>query len=160
VEIVLEVCLCVPLDSAVPAWCVGAKVFATNRSLPMAPALCMGRVAGHRPSPTRECASARLLRGCSASAHQSAESPQGKQQGSGLENDLAGAHIYGMDQILPPELSALEFDALRQIAAHPASCHIPPNVQSRLRDIGYLKEVLGGIVVTADGLQRIAMEKR
>src|ERR1700687_1098273 len=78
VEIVLEACLCVPLDSAVPAWCVGAKVFATNRSLPMAPALCMGRVAGHRPSPTRECASARLLRGCSASAHQSAESPQGK----------------------------------------------------------------------------------
>jgi hypothetical protein len=55
-------------------------------------------------------------------------------------------------------VSAFEFDALRQIVAHPASCHIPPNIQSRLRDIGYLKEVLDGIVVTADGLQRIAME--
>ena len=65
-----------------------------------------------------------------------------------------------MDQILPSELSAFEFDALRQIAAHPASCHIPSNVQCRLIDVAYLKEVLGGIVVTADGLQRIAMEKR
>jgi hypothetical protein len=65
-----------------------------------------------------------------------------------------------MDQILPPELSASEFEALLQIAAHPASCDIPPNVQCRLMDIGYLKEVLGGIVVTADGLQRIALEKR
>ena len=62
-----------------------------------------------------------------------------------------------MDQILPPELSAFEFDALRQIAAHPASHGIPLEVQSRLKDIGYLKEVLGGLVVTNDGLQRIAI---
>ena len=61
-----------------------------------------------------------------------------------------------MDQILPPELSAFEFDALRQIAAHPASHGIPAEVQLRLENIGYLKEVLGGLVVTHDGLQRIA----
>jgi hypothetical protein len=48
-----------------------------------------------------------------------------------------------MDQILPPELNELEFEALRQFAAHPTSHHIPPRIQSRLRDIGYAKEVLG-----------------
>jgi hypothetical protein len=61
-----------------------------------------------------------------------------------------------MDQILPPELNALEFEALRQLAAHPATRHIPSRIQSRLKDIGYLKEVLGGIVLTEEGLQRIA----
>jgi hypothetical protein len=46
------------------------------------------------------------------------------------------AHIRKMDQILPPELSEVELDALRQIAAHPATSHIPAHVQSRLKDIG------------------------
>jgi hypothetical protein len=64
-----------------------------------------------------------------------------------------------MDQILPPALSDIELDALRQIAAHPATCHIPAHIQSRLKDIGYAKEVLGAIVPTDDGLQRIAMGK-
>jgi hypothetical protein len=62
-----------------------------------------------------------------------------------------------MDQILPPNLNDLEFEALRQIAAHPATCHIPFPIQSRLKDIGYAKEVLGRLVLTDDGLQRIAM---
>ena len=48
-----------------------------------------------------------------------------------------------MDQILPPKLNDLEFEALRQIAAHPATFHIPSTIQSRLKDIGYAKEVLG-----------------
>jgi len=30
-----------------------------------------------------------------------------------------------MDQILPPTLSDIELDALRQIAAHPVTRHIP-----------------------------------
>ena len=64
-----------------------------------------------------------------------------------------------MDQILPPELSAIEFESLRQIAAHPASHHVPSHVQSRLKDIGYVKEMLGGLVPTDDGLRRIAMDK-
>jgi hypothetical protein len=62
-----------------------------------------------------------------------------------------------MDQILPPTLNDIELDALRQIAAHPATQHIPAHVQSRLMNIGYAKEVLGAIVLTDDGLQRIAM---
>ena len=65
-----------------------------------------------------------------------------------------------MDQILPPELNDLEFEALRQLAALPITCHIPSGIESRLRDIGYAKEVLGGgIVVTSDGLQRISQGK-
>jgi hypothetical protein len=64
-----------------------------------------------------------------------------------------------MDQILPPDLNDLEFEALRQLAAHPASRRIPSRIQSRLKDIGYAKEVLGGLVVTEDGLQRISEGK-
>jgi len=60
-----------------------------------------------------------------------------------------------MDQILSPELSAFEFESLRQIAAHPASHHVPSRVQFRLKDIGYGKEVLGGLVLTDDGLRRL-----
>jgi hypothetical protein len=64
-----------------------------------------------------------------------------------------------MDQILPPELSEVELDALRQIAAHPATRCIPARIQSRLIDLGYAKEVLGGLVLTDDGLQRIAFDR-
>ena len=63
-----------------------------------------------------------------------------------------------MEQILPPELSDLELEALRQLKAHPVSHSIPPHIQVRLEDLGYIKEVLGGVVLTDDGLQRIAME--
>ena len=67
----------------------------------------------------------------------------------------SGTHILGMDQILPPELNAFEIEALRQIAAHPASHHVPSRVQSRLKDIGYVKEVRGGLVLTDDGLRAL-----
>jgi hypothetical protein len=64
-----------------------------------------------------------------------------------------------MDQILPPELTDLELEALREIAVHPATRHIPYRVQSRLKDIGYAKEVLGGLVLTDDGLQRVTIDR-
>jgi hypothetical protein len=63
-----------------------------------------------------------------------------------------------MDQILPPELNELELEALREVAVHPASHHIPFRVESRLKDIGYAKEVLGDLVLTDDGLRRAAAE--
>jgi hypothetical protein len=72
---------------------------------------------------------------------------------------LSRAHISAMDQILPPELNFLELEALRQLAAHPATCHIPRHIQTRLKDIGYAREEFGGIVVTKDGLQRISQGK-
>jgi hypothetical protein len=72
---------------------------------------------------------------------------------------VSRAHIGSMDQILPPELNDLEFEALRQLAAHPTTHNIPSRIQSRLKDIGYAKEVLGGIVLTKDGLQRISEAK-
>ncbi len=64
-----------------------------------------------------------------------------------------------MDQILPPELSDVELDALRQLAAHPVTRRLPSRIQSRLKDIGYVKEVLGGLILTDDGLERIAIGK-
>jgi hypothetical protein len=63
-----------------------------------------------------------------------------------------------MEQILPPKLSDMEFQTLRQIKLHPTT-RVPSYIQFRLRDLGYTKEVLGGLVLTDDGLQRIAMEK-
>ena len=64
-----------------------------------------------------------------------------------------------MDQILPPELNDLEFKALRQLAAYPATCQVSSDIEVRLKDIGYAKEVLGGIVLTRDGLERISQGK-
>jgi hypothetical protein len=64
-----------------------------------------------------------------------------------------------MDQILPPTLSDTEHDALRKIAAHPVTRHIPAHIRSRLMDIGCTKEVLGAIVLIDDGLQRVATGK-
>jgi hypothetical protein len=64
-----------------------------------------------------------------------------------------------MDQILPPELDDVELEALREIAVHPASHHTPLRVESRLKDIGYAKEVLGDLVLTDDGLRRAAIDR-
>ena len=64
-----------------------------------------------------------------------------------------------MDQILPPELSDAELEAMEEIAEHPATHHVAPRVQARLKDVGYAKGVLGEVVLTEEGLQRIAMNK-
>jgi hypothetical protein len=64
-----------------------------------------------------------------------------------------------MDQILPPELSDAELEAMKEIAVHPATHHVAHRIQTRLKDVGYAKEVLGEVVLTDDGLQRIAIDK-
>jgi hypothetical protein len=69
------------------------------------------------------------------------------------------AHIVGMDQILPPELNDLEFEAVRHLAARPTTHHILPRIQSRLKDIGYAKEIFGGSILTKDGPHRISEGK-
>src|SRR5881227_3924460 len=68
---------------------------------------------------------------------------------------LLPTHNAKMDQILPPELNRFEFEAMRQIAVHPTTCHVPSAIRSRLQDIGYAKEVLGRLVLTPDGLKRV-----
>jgi hypothetical protein len=64
-----------------------------------------------------------------------------------------------MDQIMPPELNDLEFEALRRLAIHPGTSIIPYRIQARLRDIGYTRDILGKIVLTEDGWQRLAMSR-
>jgi hypothetical protein len=78
--------------------------------------------------------------------------------GAGLEKRRVEAHLLSMDQILPPELDDVELEALREIAVHPGSHHTPFRVESRLKDIGYAKEVLGDLVLTDDGLRRAAVD--
>ena len=63
-----------------------------------------------------------------------------------------------MDQILPPELNDLEFEAMRQLAVHPATTYIPYRVQARLKDVGYTTDVLGSIVLTEYSWQRLATD--
>ena len=60
---------------------------------------------------------------------------------------LIRTHNPKMDQILPPELNYFEFEAMRQIAVHPATCHVPSAIQSRLKNIGYVKEMRGHLVL-------------
>ena len=64
-----------------------------------------------------------------------------------------------MDQILPPELTDAELEAMEEIAVHPATHHVAPGVQTRLKDVGYAKDVLGEVVLTKDGLERVAVNK-
>lgn len=65
-----------------------------------------------------------------------------------------------MDQILPPELSDAELEAMAEIAVHPATHHVASRVQIRLKDVGYARDTLGEVVLTEDGLRRIAMSNR
>ena len=64
-----------------------------------------------------------------------------------------------MDQILPPELTDAELEAMKEIAVHPATHHVALGVQTRLKDVGYAKDVLGEVVLTKDGLERVAVNK-
>ena len=64
-----------------------------------------------------------------------------------------------MDQILPPELTDAELEAMAEIAVHPATHQVAPGIQSRLKDVGYAKDVLGEVVLTEDGLERVAVNK-
>ena len=62
-----------------------------------------------------------------------------------------------MRQFLPDPLTREEFAALKQIddAGKPGT--IPAKIRERLILIGYAKEVLGGLIVTDEGMLRIVM---
>jgi hypothetical protein len=62
-----------------------------------------------------------------------------------------------MRQFLPDPLTREEFAALKQIDDAMEYGTIPVEIQERLILIGYVKEVLGGLIVTHEGMLRIMM---
>jgi hypothetical protein len=59
----------------------------------------------------------------------------------------------------PEPLSRDEFAALMTVSVSPPSRSIPGDIQSRLLELGYIEDVLGNLVVTDDGVKRIALGK-
>jgi hypothetical protein len=62
-----------------------------------------------------------------------------------------------MRQFLPDPLTREEFAALKQIDDAREYETIPVEIQKRLILIGYVEEVLGGLIVTHEGMLRIVM---
>jgi hypothetical protein len=62
-----------------------------------------------------------------------------------------------MGQFLPDPLTREEFAALKQIGDGREPGTIPAKIRERLILIGYVKEVLGGLIVTDEGMKRIVM---
>jgi hypothetical protein len=67
--------------------------------------------------------------------------------------------IWGMAKSNPEPLSSDEFAALMTVSVSPPSRSIAGDIQSRLLDLGYIEDVLGNLVVTDDGVKRIALGK-
>jgi hypothetical protein len=64
-----------------------------------------------------------------------------------------------MSQFLPEQLTREEFAALKQIGDARKHGTTPAKIRERLILIGYVKEVLGGLIVTDEGMLRIVMGK-
>ena len=62
-----------------------------------------------------------------------------------------------MRQFLPDPLTREDFAALKQIDDAREYETIPVGIQERLILIGYVEEVLGGLIVTHEGMLRIVM---
>ena len=57
----------------------------------------------------------------------------------------------------PEPLSRDEFSALMGVSVSPPSRTMPAEIQSRLLKLGYIEDVLGNLVITDDGVKRIAL---
>jgi len=64
-----------------------------------------------------------------------------------------------MGQFLPDPLTREEFAALKQISDGRNHITITAEIRERLILIGYAKEVLGGLIVTDEGMLRRAHQK-
>jgi hypothetical protein len=64
-----------------------------------------------------------------------------------------------MAQFLPDPLTEAEFAALKQILAASTFCDVEPPIQERLISMGYAKEILGRLIVTAEGLILIDLDR-
>jgi hypothetical protein len=61
-----------------------------------------------------------------------------------------------MGKTRPEPLTKEEFAVLKRIGYFPANAPPPIQIQQRLVLLGYAKEILGGLVLTDAGLQKIA----
>jgi hypothetical protein len=61
-----------------------------------------------------------------------------------------------MGKTRPEPLTTEEFAVLKRIGYFPAKALPPKQIQQRLVLLGYAKEILGGLVLTDAGLQKIA----
>jgi hypothetical protein len=64
-----------------------------------------------------------------------------------------------MSKLAPEPLSSDEFAALKAVSVSPPSRAVPGPIQSQLLRLGYVQEVLGNLVVTDEGIKRIALGK-
>jgi hypothetical protein len=64
-----------------------------------------------------------------------------------------------MAQFLPDPITEAEFAALQHILASSPVRSVEPQIQERLVSLGYVKEILGCLVVTLDGLMLLDMRK-
>jgi hypothetical protein len=64
-----------------------------------------------------------------------------------------------MPKSTPAPLSSAEFAALKDVSVSPPSRAIPGRIQSQLLRLGYVQEVLGNLVITDDGIERLAVGK-
>ena len=62
-----------------------------------------------------------------------------------------------MRQFLPDPLTREQFAALKQISDGRNHITITAEIRERLILIGYAKEILGGLIVTDEGMSRIVM---
>jgi hypothetical protein len=62
-----------------------------------------------------------------------------------------------MDKTRPEPLTKEEFAALKRMGGYfPANAPPPIQIQQRLVLLGYAKEILGGLILTDAGLQKVA----
>jgi hypothetical protein len=62
-----------------------------------------------------------------------------------------------MPKSTPESLSSDEFAALKAVRVSLPSPAISSEIESRLLQLGYIEEVLGNLVLTDDGMKRIAI---
>jgi hypothetical protein len=64
-----------------------------------------------------------------------------------------------MAQFLPDSLTEPEFAALNHILAASPFSSVEPQIQERLILMGYAQEILGCLIVTAEGLMLIEIDR-
>ena len=64
-----------------------------------------------------------------------------------------------MPQVLPAPLTSGEFATLKVIGIGPIPRAVPTQIQAQLIKLGYVKDVMGTLSITDDGMRRLAIGK-